>query len=341
MKPLSVRHLDVAYGAQPALRDVSLEVSAGSLTALLGPSGCGKTSLLRAVAGFVAPQAGEIRIDGQDIAPIPPRRRNLGVVFQSYALFPHLSARANVRFGLDSRGIPAAEASRRAEAALALVGLAELAARRPRQLSGGQQQRVALARALVIEPDILLLDEPLGALDRRLRLHMQTELKALQQRLGVTTLLVTHDQEEALALADQVAVMRDGRIAQVDTPAAIFRRPRTAWVAGFIGAGSVLAASAARGVVRFEVAPPDAATLFLPADRLHLLPAPADAVLRVTALRYLGHQCEVHVAGGSAELRALLPADEAAALQPGVAVSAVVPAGGWHRLDEDLQGSMP
>ena len=249
MKPLSVKGLNLFYGAHHALKDVSLNVAAGSFVALLGPSGCGKTSLLRSIAGFTTPHTGQIMVGDTDVTRVPPRRRNMGVVFQSYALFPHMTALENVCFGLESRGVGRAAARARAIDALAMVDLTDHAPRRPRELSGGQQQRVALARALAIEPDILLLDEPLGALDRKLRLQLQGELRKLQTRLGVTALLVTHDQEEALALADQVAVMRNGVIEQLDSPARLFRAPQTAWVADFIGAGSLLAGGGSSGPV--------------------------------------------------------------------------------------------
>ena len=331
MTSLSVDTLNLFYGTHHALRDVSLDVPQGGFVALLGPSGCGKTSLLRCIAGFMAPASGSIRVGGSDITALPPRRRNMGLVFQSYALFPHMTALENICFGLESRGVRAAEARRRAAEALALVGLAERAGQRPRQLSGGQQQRVALARALVIEPDILLLDEPLGALDRKLRLQLQSELKALQRRLGVTAVMVTHDQEEALALADRVAVMQDGVIAQMDTPERLFRAPRTAWVADFIGAGSVVPPGAGMTALRFDGPPPPAeAHLFLPADRLTLEPAEGSALV-VESARYLGRGFEIEAAGEGMRLRAL--AGEGAVPAPGTPVRALVAAGGWHELE--------
>ena len=213
---LAVAGVHVRYGGVAALNGVDLDVARGEFVALLGPSGCGKTSLLRVVAGFVHPDQGAVRLNGRDVAGLPPRSRNIGIVFQSYALFPHMSVLDNVLFGLQSRKVPPAAAAARARDALDLVGLAAFAGRRPKQLSGGQQQRVALARAIVIEPDLLLLDEPLGALDKQLRVQMQTELKSLQRRLGVTAVFVTHDQEEAMSMADRIVVMRDGAIAQTD-----------------------------------------------------------------------------------------------------------------------------
>ncbi|NDH53322.1 MAG: aminotransferase class III-fold pyridoxal phosphate-dependent enzyme [Betaproteobacteria bacterium] len=207
---LEIDGLHLSYGGFMALKEISLKVARGEFVALLGPSGCGKTSLLRAIAGFVHPQQGSVRLNGHDVAKLLPRQRNIGLVFQSYALFPHMSVIDNVRFGLECRNVPKAASIERAQAAMALVGLETFADRMPKQLSGGQQQRVALARALVIEPDLLLLDEPLGALDKRLRVQMQTELKALQRRLGVTAVFVTHDQEEAMSMADRIVVMAKG-----------------------------------------------------------------------------------------------------------------------------------
>ena len=222
-------------GAIKALDRVSLDIGAGEFFALLGPSGCGKTTTLRLVAGFETPDEGRIVVGGRDVTEMPVHRREMGVIFQSYALFPHRTVAENVAFGLRMRKIPRQEIDRRVAAALAQVALTGLEGRRPAQLSGGQQQRVALARAIVIEPPVLLCDEPLGALDRRLRQQMQFELKQLQKQLGVTLLFVTHDQEEALALSDRIAVMNAGRIEQVGAPVEIYERPRTRFVAGFIG----------------------------------------------------------------------------------------------------------
>ena len=222
-------------GAIKALDRVSLDIGAGEFFALLGPSGCGKTTTLRLVAGFETPDEGRVVVGGQDVTEMPVHRRDMGVIFQSYALFPHRTVAENVAFGLRMRRIPRQEIDRRVSTALAQVALTGLEGRRPAQLSGGQQQRVALARAIVIEPPVLLCDEPLGALDRRLRQQMQFELKQLQKQLGVTLLFVTHDQEEALALSDRIAVMNAGRIEQVGAPAEIYERPRTRFVADFVG----------------------------------------------------------------------------------------------------------
>jgi putative spermidine/putrescine transport system ATP-binding protein/spermidine/putrescine transport system ATP-binding protein len=227
-----------SFGAVVAVDNVELEIPRGTIFSLLGPSGCGKTTTLRLIAGFEQPDAGEVYIRGERVTAVPPYRRNFSMVFQSYALFPHLSVAENVAFGLRMRGIAGADRRRAVGEALDLVQLGPLADRYPRQLSGGQQQRVALARAIVVQPAVLLLDEPLGALDRMLREEMQLELRSLQQRLGITAVFVTHDQEEALTLSDLVAVMRNGVIEQVGAPREIYDRPRNEFVAGFLGASN-------------------------------------------------------------------------------------------------------
>jgi putative spermidine/putrescine transport system ATP-binding protein len=218
-----------------AVDDVTLDIAAGEFFSLLGPSGCGKTTSLRMIAGFELPDSGRVHVGGRDITDLPVHKRDMGMVFQSYALFPHRSVAENVAFGLRMRDVPRPDIARRVQAALAQVALTGLEDRKPGQLSGGQQQRVALARALVVEPPVLLCDEPLGALDRKLRQQMQFELKELQRRLGVTLVFVTHDQEEALAMSDRIAVMNEGRVEQVGAPTEIYERPRTRFVADFIG----------------------------------------------------------------------------------------------------------
>jgi spermidine/putrescine transport system ATP-binding protein len=228
-----------------AVDGIDLEVRGGELFSLLGPSGCGKTTTLRLVAGFEQPTAGAILLDGVDQVRTPPHKRRVNTVFQSYALFPFMSVHDNVAFGLRFQDVARAEARRRVEAALELVQLKGLGRRRPAQLSGGQQQRVALARALVLEPSVLLLDEPLGALDAKLRKTLQVELKALQEAVGITFLYVTHDQEEALTLSDRLAVMTGGRIEQVGTPAELYEQPASTYVAGFLGVANLMAATAA------------------------------------------------------------------------------------------------
>ncbi len=222
-------------GKVVAVDQVTLDIKAGEFFSLLGPSGCGKTTSLRMVAGFETPDSGRVFVGGQDITDVPVHRRDMGMVFQSYALFPHRTVAQNVAFGLRMREVSKADIDRRVAAALAQVALTGMEDRRPSQLSGGQQQRVALARALVIEPRVLLCDEPLGALDRKLRQQMQFELKELQRRLGVTLVFVTHDQEEALAMSDRIAVMNRGKVEQVGAPTEIYERPRTRFVADFIG----------------------------------------------------------------------------------------------------------
>lgn len=235
---VEIRDLHKSYGGKAAVDGVSLGLAPGEILALLGPSGCGKTTTLNMIAGLIKPDSGDILIEGQSVVAMPPWQRNLGMLFQSYALFPHLTVFGNVAFGLEMRGLARAETKRLVEAALAMVELEAYAERMPRALSGGQQQRVSLARALVYEPRVLLLDEPFGALDKRLRDTMQVELRALCERLGLTTILVTHDQEEALTLADRIAVMRDGVIAQVDTAREIYDRPVSRFVADFLGSSN-------------------------------------------------------------------------------------------------------
>jgi ABC-type Fe3+/spermidine/putrescine transport system ATPase subunit len=235
MADLVVSGLSKSYAAVSVLREIGLAVPDGRFCALLGPSGSGKTSLLRSIAGFIDPDAGRIIIGGRDVTHVPPHRRGIGIVFQSYALFPHLSVADNVAFGLRMQGVGRAEMTRRVREMLALVGLSMLAQRRPAELSGGQQQRVALARALVIRPQILLLDEPLSALDRKIREEMRSEIKRLHRETGTTTVMVTHDQEEAVDLADELVLMDHGQIEQTGTPAEISRSPASAFVANFMG----------------------------------------------------------------------------------------------------------
>src|SRR5947208_241261 len=225
-----------------AVDGISVDVAGGEFFSLLGPSGCGKTTTLRLIAGFEQPTAGRIVLDGVDMSQTPPHRRRVNTVFQSYALFPHLNVRDNVAFGLRFKDLPKEESRRRVQQALALVQLQGFDKRRPSQLSGGQQQRVALARALILNPSVLLLDEPLGALDAKLRKALQVELKALQERVGVTFIYVTHDQEEALTMSDRLAVMSNGRIEQVGTPAEVYEEPATAYVADFLGVSNLMEA---------------------------------------------------------------------------------------------------
>jgi len=232
---IEVTNVAKRYGTSLAVSDVSFGVEQGHVLSLLGPSGCGKTTVMRMIAGLIQPSAGSIAIKGKPVNQIPVHKRNVGMLFQNYALFPHLDVARNIAFGLEMRGVSRADALKKAETALAMVRLEAFGARYPHQLSGGQQQRVALARALVIEPSVLLLDEPFGALDKKLRENMQIEMRQLQQRLGITTLMVTHDQDEALTLSDRIAVMSGGRIEQLGTPTEIYERPVSRFVASFIG----------------------------------------------------------------------------------------------------------
>ena len=237
---LDIEQLTKRYGAHAALDDVSLRVERGSFLTLLGPSGSGKTTLLMAIAGFITPDSGRLLLDGRPIGHLPPERRNCGVVFQGYALFPHLSVAENVAFPLRVRGTPRAEVETRVRQALDTVQLGQLGERKPRQLSGGQQQRVALARALVFQPNLVLLDEPLSALDKNLRTDMQEELKGLHRRVGLTFVYVTHDQQEALSMSDQVAILHGGRLMQHGSPAELYQRPASRFVAGFLGRSNFL-----------------------------------------------------------------------------------------------------
>jgi putative spermidine/putrescine transport system ATP-binding protein len=244
------------YGGVTAVRDVSLDIRPGEFVALLGPSGCGKTTLLRIIAGFVTPTSGQICVDGVPVTEIPPNRRGVGIVFQNYALFPHMTVEQNVAYGLEARGAPRARVAEIVGSMIDLVHLGAMRKRYPRELSGGQQQRVALARALAIEPTILLLDEPFGALDKNLRLDMQIEIRRLQRQLGITCILVTHDQEEAMSMSDRIAVMQQGALEQFATPIEIYDRPATMFVNSFVGTANLLrgrVAAAADGRCAFEI----------------------------------------------------------------------------------------
>ncbi len=252
---IEIAGVNVSYGANHVLKDIDLSIAPGEFFAFLGPSGCGKTTLLRLIAGFLNADSGRVLLDGNDIAPLPPWKRDVGMVFQSYALWPHMTVARNVAFGLEERRVPRAAIAGKVKAALELVGLAHLADRFPSQLSGGQQQRVAVARTIAIEPKVLLLDEPLSNLDAKMRVQVRRDLRDLQQRLGLTAIFVTHDQEEANSICDRIAVMNDGTIQQVGTPMNLYERPANLFVANFLGTanildGSVTEAGASR---RFEV----------------------------------------------------------------------------------------
>ncbi len=241
---IQLEELTKAFGEHVAVAGISVDMPAGEFFTLLGPSGCGKTTTLRMIAGFEQPTSGRIMLDGSDVARVPPHRRNVNTVFQSYALFPHLDVAKNVAFGLKYKKVDKSERARRVAEALELVNLTEFANRKADQLSGGQQQRVALARALVLQPRVLLLDEPLGALDAKLRKNLQVELKALQAELGITFVFVTHDQEEALTMSDRIAVMNKGLVEQAASPRSIYEEPETVFVAEFLGVSNLLEAEA-------------------------------------------------------------------------------------------------
>jgi len=318
---LTVTDVKKHYRSTPALQSVSLGVRRGEFLVLLGESGCGKSTLLKIVAGLLAADAGTIHLDGAEIDRLPAHRRDIGLVFQNYALFPHMTVADNVRFGLDMRSIRRDEAARRVEEALALVKLSGYGARKPSELSGGQQQRVALARAIVIGPRLLLLDEPLSNLDAVLRSSVRVEISELHQRTGLTTIMVTHDQAEAMTLADRIAVMKDGRILQHDTPERIYEDPEQAFVASFVGsppAALVGMQRAEDGAFRLGEAtwrPPPAIEAGLPKgadkfllafrpERLRLVDREMPGVLPATirSVEYLGAERLVHVDVGGERL---------------------------------------
>jgi len=317
MSYLELSGLQKRYGSAVAVDDVSLSVAKGEAVALLGPSGCGKTTTLRMLAGLLEPNQGSIRVDGSEITRLPAHRRNMGYVFQSYALFPHMSVARNVAFGLEERRRPKAEITRQVDEALAMVRLEGLSQRRPRELSGGQQQRVALARALVIHPSVLLLDESLSNLDAKLRDTMRHEIRSIQRSLGITTLFVTHDQVEALTMCDRIAVMHRGRIAQIGSPEDIYERPATRFVAEFVGRANALPAERGSdgnvtlwGAAQPVTAPAEQAfDIFVRPQRMRILAVSepsGDATARVTGkvLRnvFVGDHVEVLVEGAGGQL---------------------------------------
>jgi ABC-type Fe3+/spermidine/putrescine transport system ATPase subunit len=289
---LELRSLNKRFGTFLAVDDVSITLTEGQVLSLLGPSGCGKTTTLRMIAGFEQPSSGQIIVKGREMTRVAARHRGIGMVFQSYALFPHLSVAENVAFGLEMKGVARADRDARLARALAVVRMEGFADRKPRQLSGGQQQRVALARALVIEPNLLLLDEPLSALDLKLREEMRDEIHRIVRELGITTVFVTHDQGEALVLSDVVAVMNAGRVEQLGSPRSIYKQPRTSFVARFIGNANVLSGEGDNAARRFRTA----MGFFLP------LPIECAATARSVALR----PEEIDLTAPSGELDAVI-----------------------------------
>ncbi|MEU9897089.1 ABC transporter ATP-binding protein [Streptomyces phaeochromogenes] len=283
------------FAGTAAVRELDLTVRRGEFTALLGPSGCGKTTTLRMIAGFLEPTAGRILLEGEDATRLPPERRNIGMVFQSYALFPHMTVAKNVAFGLKMRGIPDGELRTRTGEALELVGLSHLAGRKPKQLSGGQQQRIALARAIAVRPSVLLLDEPLSNLDARLRIQMRQELARIQKETGLTAILVTHDQEEALELADSMVILDQGTVAQQGAPREVFRAPANRFVAEFLGYENFVELPDGRTVTirpeHVEVLTPESTDSTPSTDCTPSGGTTVDAVL--TAVRFRGTDCVV------------------------------------------------
>ncbi|MBF9034420.1 ATP-binding cassette domain-containing protein [Rhodobacterales bacterium HKCCE2091] len=316
-----------------ALEAVSLSLPAGGLAAILGPSGCGKTTLLRLVSGLLAPAEGEISFDGMPVTATPAEKRGAAMVFQDALLFPHLTAAENVGFGLRMRHVPRSEIAARTAAMLDLVHLPDLGNRKPSELSGGQQARVALARALIVEPRVLLLDEPLANLDPHLRDEMRGLIADVQARTGITTILVTHDREEAAALADTIAVMIDGRLRQVAAPEKLFARPAEAGVARFLGARNVVAGRAEEGrfhsplgpLVLPADAPPGAGLLTIRPERIRPGPGANARTATVAAIRFLGASVSVDLLVGDVALSALWPPDLAASLSPGAEVRIALP----------------
>jgi spermidine/putrescine transport system ATP-binding protein len=341
-----------AFGPTLAVDHVSLSVAEGEFVALLGPSGCGKTTTLRMIAGFEHPTGGRVLIDGREVTGVPAYRRNASMVFQSYALFPHLTVFENIAFGLRERGVPTAAIAGRVARYLEMVRLPGFEGRLPGALSGGEQQRVALARALIVEPAVLLLDEPLGALDRKLREEMQLEVKELLRRLHITSIFVTHDQDEALAMADRVAVMNQGRIEQVDTPEMIYENPRTPFCAGFLGLSNIFHGKLAPGEdgpgpvslttsaglrLTCPAGPPQPpsgeAALMIRPEKVILAEGAAAGVNcfrgEIAGLKYLGATIEYHVAlreGERIVLRQQQSLASGPAPRPGQSVTVQIPA---------------
>ena len=352
---LRVEEVGKQFGTFVALHRVTLSVCAGEFVTFLGPSGCGKTTLLRGIAGLDPPTTGRILQEGRDITHLPPSARDFGIVFQSYALFPNLTVKANVAYGLRGAAWPKARVRDRVAELLNVVGLADQGEKYPAQLSGGQQQRVALARALANEPGLLLLDEPLSALDAIVRQHLRQEIRSLQQRLGVTTVMVTHDQEEAMGVSDRIVVMSRGRIEQIGTPAEIYDRPATPFVAGFIGhstrfdavvdsppgmlvAGDLrLAAEAARPLLYGTRVTCFIRPEHVRLDRVDVAP-PGAITARVTGLEFLGPVCRLSLEAGALRLLAAIVPSDLATLGavPGADLAVTLPPGHLMVFAEDV-----
>ncbi len=358
MATVELRQLRRVFGEVVALDGIELEIESGEFLSLLGPSGCGKTTALRLVAGFDRPTSGRVLLGGKDVTNVPPNRRGIGMVFQAYSLFPNMTAEANVAFGLKVRKDPREERGRRVAELLELVGLADAAKRYPHQLSGGMQQRVALARALAIEPKVLLLDEPLSALDAKVRVQLRDEIRRIQTRLGITTIYVTHDQEEALSISDRVGVLSSGHIEQIGPPAEIYGTPATPFVAEFVGTmnrleariadnargevehgGTRLAVDAARGRQRGEHV-----LLLVRPETVELGAAGVDGndlVGEVLSHTFLGAITRIRVLAGEVEWSADLSAESASVLPVGSRVSVSFPAASAQLLSLGESGALP
>jgi putative spermidine/putrescine transport system ATP-binding protein len=334
MSFLTLSNVSKSYGAMRAVVDMNLSVAKGEFVSLLGPSGCGKTTTLQMIAGFAEASAGRITLDGRDITHASPNSRGLGIVFQSYALFPHMTVHDNVSFGLEMRRIPKPERAERVRAVLALVHLDAHAARYPRELSGGQRQRVALARALVIEPPVLLLDEPLPNLDAKLREEMQFELRQIQRKVGTTTVMVTHDQTEAMSISDRVVVMEAGRVTQIDAPHRLYEHPQTRFISSFVGKANLLEgrvtacgsrATVNVGALSMQVDAPgaaegDAVVLSLRPEKIRLAPAGQGCLAGTVRERFfLGSQWLYQVDTAAGELVVVCPNDGSAPAEEGQA----------------------